>query len=555
MPSITFSYKDLCNLIGKNIPIEKVAELLEYGKGELDSYDEQTDEICVSFGDTNLPYLWSVEGAARLLRGALGIKKGVPDVEIFKKSEHIIHVDKSVVPIRPFIASFAAKGCKVDDYLIKQLISLQEKFCDSYGRKRKKVAIGVYNYNKIKFPITYKATEPESIKFIPLEYKREMTQQEILEEHPTGKAYAHLLEGFDKYPILVDADNSVLSFPPIINSNMSGKIEIGDEDLFFEATGDDLDSVLLAANIFAQAFYERGFKIYSVDVVYPNKEHDDLITPFMFDESVRISSLQVKNLIGLELSDEEIKELLEKMQYGYNKGIVKIPNYRRDILHPVDVIEDIAIAYGYRNIEMHHMESYTAGEILPVVRFANKAREIVAGFGYQEAMSAMLTNKELLYTLMETEDFGTIEIKEFISERFSAVRSWLIPGLMDILCKNKNVEYPQKVFEEGLVTIRKGDEIKDIHKIALLSANKDADYTEARQAFDALMRVFNVNYEVIEKEHKSFIPGRVGEVIVNGKHIAHIGEISPKVLSNFGLTTPVCGFELNLTELFEIVKK
>ena len=149
--------------------------------------------------------------------------------------------------------------------------------------RRKKVAVGVYNYRKITFPIYYKATDPESIKFTPLEFKKKMTQQEILEDHPTGKEFAWILEGFDKYPILVDSRDKVLSFPPIINSNWSGKIEIGDEDLFFEATGEDLDSVLLAANIFAQCFYDRGFKIYSVDVEYP--EEGRITTPFLFDRT------------------------------------------------------------------------------------------------------------------------------------------------------------------------------------------------------------------------------------------------------------------------------
>jgi len=553
MPTITFAKKDLCNLVGKDIKIEELAELLEKGKGELDSYDEENDEVSVSFGDTNLPYLWSVEGVARLIKGLIGKQKGIPTIEIFKESQHVLNVDKSVKQIRPFIAAFVAKGCKVNDYSIKQMIDLQEKFCDSYGRKRKKVAIGVYNYNKIKFPITYKATDKESIKFTPLEYKKEMTQQEILEDHPTGKEYAHLLEGFDKYPILVDFTGAVLSFPPIINSDYSGKIEIGDEDLFFEATGEDLDSVLLAANIFAQAFYERGYKIYSVEVSYPDQDHDVITTPFLFDESIKISPLQVKKLLGLELKEEDIKSLLEKMQFGYNKGVVKIPNYRRDIIHPVDVIEDVAISYGYKNIEMHHMKSYTVGETFPIVKFVNKVRDIIVGSGYQEVFSAILSNKELLSNKMNIKELELVELKEYMSERYSVVRNWILPILMDVLSKNKSVEYPQKIFEEGLVTIKKKEEVKDIHRIALVSAHKNSDYTEARQALDALFRAFDIEYTIEETEHDSFIEGRVGRVIVNGKKVAYIGEINPKVISNFELNVPVCGFELNLTDLFEII--
>jgi len=265
MPTITFQYKDLCNLIGEKVSIGDLSKLLECGKGELDKYDKETGEVTLTLGDTNLPYLWSVEGVARLIKGLIGKQKGIPKFKVSKKAEHKIVVDASLTKIRPFIAAFVAKGHKVDDYLLKQMIDLQEKFCSGYGRRRKKVAIGIYNYKKIKFPINYTATNPESIKFTPLEFKREMTQKEILEYHPAGKEYAWILEHFDKYPILIDNNKQVLSFPPIINSNYSGKIEISNEDLFFEATGEDLDSVLLAANVFAQALYDRGFDLETVD--------------------------------------------------------------------------------------------------------------------------------------------------------------------------------------------------------------------------------------------------------------------------------------------------
>ena len=552
MPTINFSFKDLQNLVGEKLSIDQLKELLSYGKAEFENYDKDADEVTVSCEDTNLPYLWSVEGIARLLKGILGKEKGIPKLEVFKQSKHELIVDPSVSKIRPYIAAFIARGKKVDDNSIKMMIDLQEKFCESYGRRRKKVAIGVYNYKKIIFPIHYKATDPESIKFTPLEFKKEMTQAEILEEHPKGKEYAWILEGLDKYPILLDNKNNVLSFPPIINSDYSGKIEIGDEDLFFEATGEDLDSVLLAANIFAQAFYERGFKIHAVDVKYPDKK---ITTPYMFNENIKISSSQIKNLTGLDLKEADIKKLLEKIRYDYKSGKVIIPDYRRDIMHPVDIIEDVAISYGYDNIKPEPVTIYTAGQQMEINKFIDKVREILIGLGYQEVMSPILSNKKALYENMNIEDFGTIEINKPMSETYSVVRNWLLPILMDVLSKNKHVDYPQKIFEEGIITVRKGKEVKDYHRVALISANKDADFTEAKQALDLLLRLLNVKYKVVETEHHSFIPGRVGGVIVNDKKVGYIGEFSPQTLKNWDLDVPVVGFEVNLTELFENIKK
>ncbi len=548
MPTITFSLEDLQHLVGKKLTIEDVSEFAHYGKGDFEGYDKETDEVKIDFGDTNLPYLWSVEGFARLIKLIIGKQTGIPKLKIERGGYKVI-VDNSVNKIRPYIASFVAKGHKIDDYLIKQMIQLQEKLCENYGRRRQKIAIGVYQYKKIKFPVHYKATNPESIKFVPLDFKKEMSQQEILEEHPKGREYAWILEGVKKYPILLDNNDEVLSFPPIINSAITGKVEEGDEELFFEVTGTELDSTLLAANIFAQALYDRGFKIYSVDIKYANKK---ITTPLLFNETIKIDSTEVKKLIGLELKDAELRILLGKAGYDVDKNKIVIPHYRNDILHPVDVIEDVAIMYGYDKIKEEPLRSYTVGSTSGIVKSIDKIRDVIVGLGYQEIMSPILTNKSILYNNMNIADFGTVEIDNFMSETYSVVRSWLLPLLMDVLSKNKHVEYPQKIFEQGLVTVREGENIVDHERIAVVSANEKADYTEVKQVLDYLLRMLNIEYTIEEVEHDSFIKGRVGRVVVNGKKVAFIGEISPKVLVNLGIEIPVVGFELNLSELFEV---
>lgn len=551
MPTITFSFKDLQKLAGKKLSIEELSKFIEYGKGELKSYDEKEDEASVDFDDTNLPYLWSAEGIARLIKGISGKEKGIPKLKIEKGNYKLI-VDRSVNKVRPYISAFVAKGCKVDDYLLKQIIQLQEKLCETYGKKRQKLAVGLYSYKKITFPVIYKATDPESVKFIPLDFRKEMTQQEILEEHPKGKEYAWILKDFSKYPILIDSKKEVLSFPPIINSSLTGKVDIGEEDLFFECTGTDLDSVHLAANIFAQAFYERGFKIYSVNIKYPNKA---IKTPFMFNETIKIRKEQVKEMLGLDLKDSEVKALAEKAGYNFKSYKIEIPCYRKDILHPVDVIEDIAIMHGYDKIGEEKLKSYTIGETKEIISFIDKIREIIIGLGYQEIMSPLLSNKELLYEKMNIKDFGTVELENYMSENYSAVRSWLLPVLMEVLSKNKHSDYPQKIFEEGIVTVRNKEEIKDYERIAVLAAHDKADFTEIKQVLDHLFRCLGLQYVIEDADHSSFIEGRVGRISVNGVAVAYIGELHPAVLSNFNLEMPVVGFELNITELFEAMKK
>ncbi|MBI2541094.1 phenylalanine--tRNA ligase subunit beta [Candidatus Woesearchaeota archaeon] len=551
MPTITFSLKDLQHLVGRKITVGEIQELAHYGKGDFEGYDEETDEVKIDFGDTNLPYLWSVEGFARLIKGILGMQKGIPQIKI-NKGDYKIDVDKSVIKCRPYISCFAAKGRKIDDYLIKQMVQLQEKFCESYGRRRQKVSIGLYSYRRLKFPVHYKAVGPLAVEFVPLEFKAKMNLKEILAEHPKGKDYAWILEGFEKYPVLIDDNNEVMSFVPIINSNFTGKLEIGDEDMLFEATGTDEEAVNLAANIFAYALHERDFDIYSVEIKYPDKK---TVSPDLTHEIIDIKNEQISRLFGLELKESEVKNLLEKAQFEFTKNRVKIPPYRKDIIHPYDVIEDIGIMYGFENIEGYPLATFTHGSTEKIHDFVDKIREIAVGLGYQEVMSPILANKDLLYKNMNIEGIGTIEIDDCMSETYSAVRSWLLPNLMEVFSKNKHVEFPQGIFEEGLVNHTKGDEIVENHKIAIAGSHDGANYTEMRQVLEYILKCFGLHCDIEEAEHGSFIEGRCARAIVKGKKVAYLGEINPIVLSNWGLEMPVAALELNLTELFEVMEK
>ena len=160
MPSVQFKLKDLNSLVGKKMNIGQVEDLLQYAKAEFDEYEKESDTVFVSCSDTAMPYLWSVEGIARLLRGVLGLEKGIPKLDL-KSSKDTVIVDKSVTSVRPFISMFRAQGTKVSDELLKQLIQLQEKLSETYGRRRRKVSIGIYSAKKITPPLTYKAVSPK----------------------------------------------------------------------------------------------------------------------------------------------------------------------------------------------------------------------------------------------------------------------------------------------------------------------------------------------------------------------------------------------------------
>lgn len=547
MPSITFAFDDLCSLVGKKLNEAELVRLLDYAKAELDS--KFGAEITVKYNDTNQPYLWCVEGLARLLKGVIGKQKGLAKITVKKPSVKIV-VDKRVRKIRPCIAGFIAKGVKLDDYLLKQLVQMQEKLSSNFGRKREKISIGTYPLKHLEFPVYYKLAEP-SESFTPLSFHHSVSLRDVLDKHEKGKEFGHLLKKESAYPVLVDAKKDILSLIPIINSEQTGRLVTGDDSFFFEVTGTDERSVNLVANSAAFACAERGFEIQAVTVEYPERK---VVTPTLAPITMKFKEEEVEKLLGIKLKSGQLKSLLEGMRHGYSNGVVTVPSYRHDVMHPVDIVEDVAIMYGYDNFEASPLTSYTVGSAKPMQRLIDTFRELWVGAGYQEVLSPVLTNKELLYGKMHVPDKGTIELENFVSMTYSCVRSWILPVTLEILSKNKHVEYPQKIFEQGVVTIRSGEPLDEEH-IAGVSAHSLATFTEGKQVVESVLRSVGAVPEFDEFELGCFIPGRAASVSINGTQIGFVGEIHPQVLDEFGLTTPVVGVELNLSRLHELLKK
>jgi len=541
VPTISFAFSDFQALLGKRITPEQFEDLLAlYVKAEVENYDKQSGEVNIKLDDTNLPYLWCPEGIARCLKNALGMQKGIARLDV-KASSYRIIVDDSVKKVRPYLAAFVAKGKKLDDYALKQLVQMQEKFCESYGRRRQKVSIGLYSYKRITFPVHYKAVAPDSARFQPLESERELTLKQILEQHPKGQQYAWILKDSTEYPLLVDYKNEILSFPPIINSNFTGKLEIGDNEMLFEATGTDEESLNLAANIFAQNLAERGFEIYSVKVSYKTRT---VISPAKKSEKVRVTPKDVEELIGIKITQPQLNALLLKAGYDTKNGLAVIPNYRADILHPVDVLEDIAIAYGFDKLPDAPLSSYTLGKEDSSIASINELRKLAVGMGFQEIFSHILTDKS---TVVDPK--LSVELQNCMSETFSAVRDSILPQLLEVISKNKHADYPQRIFEEGMVASQDGQKVTEWHSLALASAHSKADFTEQKQYVLQLMKSLGIAFTIKPSQHPLFLKGRAGGIIVNGKAVGVIGEISPAILSKWQIEMPTTAMELNFNLL------
>jgi phenylalanyl-tRNA synthetase beta chain len=550
MPTVEVSHKDLCNLIGKDLSLDELEKLISYVKGEIESVEG--DLLRIELKDTNRPDLWSAEGIARELKAKIGIEIGLPKYKVRKTNLRVI-VSEKMKRVRPYTVCAVVTDLKINEAALSQIIQLQEKVANNFGRGRKEVAIGVYDLEKIKPPIRFTTVKPDGIKFVPLDFEEELTPKEILEKHPKGKEFGHLLKGLKEYPMFIDSRNEVLSIPPIINSNYSGKITEKTKNVFIECSGFSFRFLVPSLNVIVCALAERGGKIGSVKVEYPERT---IYTPDLRPKQAFVEINYLNKISGLNLSAEQICELLEKARYKAakkgNKIKVLYPAYRQDIMHQRDIVEDVLIAYGFDKIEPEYPKFYVLGKQSEREIFCNKVAEIMVGLGFQQILSPVLTSKQNLFSKMCISEERVIEIENPVSANWNVMRNWLLPSLMEFLSNNLHVEYPQKIFEIGDVVLINEEEetmTKNVKRLACCIANSRVGYEEISSVLDALLRSMDVSYKLKRIEHKSFLEGRVAGIFVNKEQVGFVGEISPQVLENWKIEMPVAAFEIDLEKL------
>ncbi|QQG38775.1 MAG: phenylalanine--tRNA ligase subunit beta [Candidatus Woesearchaeota archaeon] len=547
MPTITLNKKYLLELIGEKVSDKTLADRIPMLGTDLKEINEK--EITVEVFP-NRPDMLSEEGFARALSSFLGIDLGLPVYEV-KRSGLICKVEKQLKHW-PYVVTAIVKGLKFNDEKIKGIIQLQEKLAVTHLRNRKKGGIGIYPLDKLEFPITFTSGKLEDIKFRPLEMDKELNGREILEQHPTGKKYSHVL-GFEKeYPYFIDNKKQIMSMPPIINSHLTGRIDENTKDVFVEATGTDLNVLQQAINIICAAFADIGGEIYSMEILYKER----LVSPNLRLWKMSLDAEYANKLLGLKLGAKEIKKFLQQMGMDYENGEALIPRYRVDILHPIDLVEEVAIAHGYEHFVPEIPNVSTIGEESNEEVFFRKISDILVGLGFNEVKTYCLTNENNLNKKM---NFNSkfIELENSLNADYSVLRSWIIPSLIEVLSRNKHNEYPQNVFDVGRVFLEDNKEetgVKEFTRLGLVLCNNEANFTSVKQVLDALMLNLGLLYEIKEDSHESFIKGRVGRISIKGKKIAYIGEIHPSVLKNYEIETPAAALELNLTELFELIK-
>lgn len=547
MPTITLNKTVFEELVGKKLPLDQLKDRISMLGTDLEKIEG--DQIHVEVFP-NRPDMLSEQGFARALSSFIGVKTGLRTYPI-KPSGCQVIVDPSVT-MRPYTACAIVKNITFTDERIREVMQMQEKLATTHGRNRKKSAYGVYPLDAICFPITYIAKDPKKVMFQPLGLEKKIPAHLVEEQHAMGQKFKHLAVGWKKYPFFIDARQNVMCMLPYTNSEDTGKVTVETKNMFVECTGNDLQNVTVALNMFAAMFADMGGEVYSLQIQYPDQT---LTTPDFTPRKMKLNLPYINRRLGLEMTEKEAQLLLEKMGYGFERGEVLIPAYRADILHQVDLMEDIAIAYGYENFKEEIPNVATIGQEDHFAVFCRRVREIVIGYGLEEVKNYHLMTKEELQEKMLL-SVEPVALKNAVGEH-NHLRNALVPSLLRTLTENQQHEYPQNIFEMGRVFFLEPVSetgVGETDHLSLAIAHDTADITEARQILDGLARALGLAVSVKETQVPPYIPGRVGEIILQGRKVGLIGEIHPQVLTYWKLTVPVSVVELNLREVEKIVK-
>ena len=487
----------------------------------------------------NRPDHYSVEGIARTLSFLHGGRKA-KQYQV-KTGKVLITVESSVENIRPVIVCAVARNADLYSGALSSLIELQEKLHLTVGRRRKKVSIGLHNIDAVTPPFTYCAVESGAVRFVPLGMDETLSPGEIIEKHEKGREYGWIV-GNGPYPLLADADENVLSMPPIINGNVTTLSEES-RNIFIDVTGTNQAACNGILNILCANLADRGASIESVTVRHAKSEFN---LPDLNFREMKTSARKINKVTGLELTDGENAECLRKMGYRAEiagRSIVAgVPPYRLDILHEVDLAEDVAIAYGFDRFGLSRPRQQTSGRLLTSTGLSHLLSELMSGYGYVQCVTFMLASSKSNFEKMRLEPEETVTLLNPVTEDTEIMRTSLLPGLFRLLEANKHNELPQKVFEIGHVQHPERRMF-----FAALNTHPRATFSEAKSLIDALGRDLKQQFTYAESSDPRFIGGRQMCVTADGGVVGYVGEIHPEIITNFNLFSPVVGLELDVT--------
>lgn len=533
MPTVTFPLEYLKRLTDTS-PQQLEQQAFDYGLEA--TLSDETLEVEVT---AERPDLLAAEGFTRAINIYNGKPRTVP--EQLESSGLTLRVSPEVLPLRPFIAALVVEQVNLKQGGLEALVQFQEKATQTFGRQRKKIAIGVYDLAQIQGDIEYGAVAKTELSFVPLLGDRPMTAQEILTNHPSGLLYGHTLPESDRVPVLKDSAGTVLSLPPIINAQGIGEVTTDTQQLFIDVSGISLRTVQEMVNILAHNFLDTGAVVKTVAIAHSQGNYT---TPSLELRPVPFSAKFLNEMVGTAIPKPDLGNYLRRMDlHPTGTEVVLVPSYRTDIFSEIDIAGDLLVAVGIENLtaDQSSLQFYT-GRSNPLRAFMFQVGDLAQRMGLMEVKSFVLTDPDLLSEFSSS----FIQTENAKSRTYSATRTTLQTGLLDILSRNINAPKPINIYETGeVLRLQPNQKVYETLCWSFASLDARASFATAKAYIQTLLKALQISYDLIECKEPRYIPGRAAIVQVNGQSAGHFGEIHPTLLNAFSFPEPVCSGELD----------
>ncbi|KZM24790.1 Phenylalanine--tRNA ligase [Ascochyta rabiei] len=586
------------------IAVDKAALFQELGR---DYTTEEFDELCFEFGieldeDTsqstkpedqaqppqlkieipaNRYDMLCFEGIALNLKVFLE-KEKLPKWQVTPPKDgqlQELHIKPETAQVRELCSGVILRNIAFTQARYDSFIALQDKLHQNLARQRTLVSIGTHDLDTVKGPFTYEALKPEEIEFIPLNQTKKMNGKQLMEFYEKDKhlgRYLHIIRDSPLYPVIYDANRTVMSLPPIINGNHS-KITLDTKNVFIEITATDKTKVEIVNHMLIAMFAGYAESIEPIKIISPHN-NESRESPDLSPREWKAEVDYLNNVTGLDLSPEEISKLLSKMGHDVSpsktdKNIldVSVPITRADILHQADIMEDYSIAYGFNKLpRVYPNKTAAVSAPLPINKLADIVRVESASAGWTEVMPLILCSHEENFEWLNRVDDGKTAIKlaNPKTAEYQLVRTSLLPGLLKTINSNKHHSVPMKIFEVSDVGLKdESQERKSRNERHFAAAimGKTSGFEQVHGLLDRLMLMLRSKfmtredglknaalegYWIEEVDDKTFLPGHAAAIKINlaGKNhtIGVFGILHPSVLHKFELPYPVSTVEFNL---------
>lgn len=536
-----------------------------------------------------------LEGIAR----ALNIFKGrTPPphyrlADMLGKALQQLVVKPETALIRPYVVAAVLRGVTLDALRYNSFIDLQDKLHQNLCRQRSLVAIGTHDLAKCRGPFTYEALPPSEISFVPLKQTTKFRADELLEHYLANdqklKRFVPLIKDSLVYPVIYDADRTLLSLPPIINGAATA-ISLDTRDVFIECTATDLTKAKVVLNTVVSMFSEYcavPFEIEPVEVI--DSFGESHVYPDLTPRQLEVPLSYINNSLGLDLDAAAVTRLLNSMQLevspaptaaadggssdgsGSSSGpalLVRVPPTRSDILHACDVMEDVAIAYGYNNLQQQIPSTVTQGRELPINQLSELLRQEVGLAGYTEILTWALCSRAENFDNMRNPEpspgSGAVAVGNPQTAEFEVCRTTLLPSALKTLAANKGEPLPLRLFElSDVVLLDAGRDVgaRNERRLLAVTCGKTSEFDAVHGLLNRVMQVLGVphagtnpsleqrlggGYSWTPSNHPSFFPGRQASISAREQEVGVFGIVHPEVLAAFGVEHPVSALELNI---------